>query len=268
MINGTKFYASNESFLCFICSKMHASDSVSSSSLSLMSSGGGLGGGGGGAYEFQMPRVPPSNSTRSSFSSSGIGSERGSSSFFSPPPLPPSANRYHIQHSHFSHDQQQRYGSAVCETPPNPNQTNPANNTYDQLTGVLTGSAECLEGGSEDPFLRENSHQLMGHHHHHQGLHQHVQHHPSAPQINSHLHNLLMCGDSVPSTTASGIGSDMAPQHHQHQQQQPHLSSQDDMELRISLEIANRVKSGEMSSTMQQWAAAAASAARTVENGV
>lgn len=239
---------------------MHTSDPISSNSLS----GGGLGGGSG--YEFQMPRVPPSSSTRSSFSSSGIGSERGSSSFFSPPPplQPPTSttNRYHLPHpcQHFSHDQQGRYNNSnVCETSPNPNQPN--SNTYDQLTGVLTGSAECLEGGSDDPFIREEAHQLMGHHHHH-----HVQHHPAGPQTNSHLHNLLMSGAGGDSAVNS---SDMSSaQHHQLSQQQSHLSSQDDMELRISLEIANRVKSGEMNSTMQQWAAAAASAARTVENGV
>uniref|UniRef100_A0A5K3EQC1 Forkhead box protein O n=1 Tax=Mesocestoides corti TaxID=53468 RepID=A0A5K3EQC1_MESCO len=212
--------------------KMHGSDSVSSSNLSLMSGAGSSGGG----YEFQIPRAPPSSSARSSFSS-GIGSDRGSS-FFSPP----QPSRYQQAFSH-----EQRYGS-ICDASP----------TYDQLTGILTGSAECLDGVSDgaDAFLRGSSddpHQLHHHHHHHQ--HPPPTHAPPPP-TNSHLHNLLMCGDAGP-TPASMMhgGSDQL------------LSSQDAMELRISLEIANRVKSGDMSA-VSQWAAVAASAARTVENGV
>ncbi|KAL5966286.1 Forkhead box protein O1-B, partial [Taenia solium] len=249
--------------------KMQAGDSVSSSSLSLMS------GGGGGGYEFQVPRPPPSSSTRSSFSSSGIGSDRGSS-FFSPPPPPPppQSGRYHHHHHHqaFPHDQQQRYGS-LCDASPTATSTNTTpTTTYDQLTGILTGSAECLDGGA-DPFLRDDPHQLQHHHqppppppsmsHHHH--HHHHQHPPPPPPTNSHLHNLLMCGDSSGGVSGSALPSTI---HGGNENQQQPLSSQDAMELRISLEIANRVKSGEMSSTMQQWAAVAASAARTVENGV
>ncbi|VDK21001.1 unnamed protein product [Taenia asiatica] len=248
--------------------KMQTSDSVSSSSLSLMS------GGGGGGYEFQVPRPPPSSSTRSSFSSSGIGSDRGSS-FFSPPPPPPppQSGRYHHHHHHqaFSHEQQQRYGS-LCDASPTAASTNTTpTTTYDQLTGILTGSAECLDGGA-DPFLRDDPHQLQHHHqppppsmshHHHHHHHQHPP--PPPPPTNSHLHNLLMCGDSSGGVSGSALPSTI---HGGNENQQQPLSSQDAMELRISLEIANRVKSGEMSSTMQQWAAVAASAARTVENGV
>ncbi|EUB55515.1 hypothetical protein EGR_09621 [Echinococcus granulosus] len=244
--------------------KMQTSDSVSSGSLSLMSSGGG------GGYEFQVPRPPPSSSTRSSFSSSGIGSDRGSS-FFSPPPppLPPQSSRYH-HHQAFSQDQQQRYGSLCDASPTAASTSTTPTTTYDHLTGILTGSAECLDGGA-DPFLRDDPHQLQHHHqppppsmsHHHQHHHHH-QHPPLPPPTNSHLHNLLMCGDSSGEVPGSALSSTI----HGSGEQQQLLSSQDAMELRISLEIANRVKSGEMSSTMQQWAAVAASAARTVENGV
>ncbi|KAH9278595.1 Forkhead box protein O1-A [Echinococcus granulosus] len=243
--------------------KMQTSDSVSSGSLSLMSSGGG------GGYEFQVPRPPPSSSTRSSFSSSGIGSDRGSS-FFSPPPppLPPQSSRYH-HHQAFSQDQQQRYGSLCDASPTAASTSTTPTTTYDHLTGILTGSAECLDGGA-DPFLRDDPHQLQHHHqppppsmsHHHQHHHHH-QHPPLPPPTNSHLHNLLMCGDSSGEVPGSALSSTI----HGSGEQQQLLSSQDAMELRISLEIANRVKSGEMSSTMQQWAAVAASAARTVENG-
>ena len=229
------------------------------------------------SYEFQMPRALPSSSLRSSFSSSGIGSDRGSS-FFSPPSHP-LIGRYHHPHSHhhplhqaFSHDQQPRYGSLCGANSGNATATT----TYDQLTGILTGSAECLDGGSSaDGFIRGDSHHHLQMQQHQTPSMQHHHNHPSQSSLstNSHLHNLLMCGDSSgdlqhPSTQLTSHSGMLLTDGTGDPQQQQQMSSQDAMELRISLEIANRVKSGEMSSTMQQWAAAAASAARTVENGV
>ena len=257
---------------------MQTSDSVSSSGLSLM---GGDIGGSGGSYEFQMPRALPSSSIRSSFSSSGSGSDRGSS-FFSPPPAPP-LGRYHHGHGHhqplhqaFSHDQHPRYGSLCGASPGNTAASTTATTTYDQLTGILTGSAECLDGGSSaDGFIRDDSHHHLQLQQHQTSSMPHHHNHPPQPPLptNSHLHNLLMCGDSTgglqhASTQLASHSGMVLPDGTGDPQQQQQMSSQDAMELRISLEIANRVKSGEMSSTMQQWAAAAASAARTVENGV
>lgn len=203
------------------------------------------------SYEFQVPRAPNSASARSSISS-GIGS---SNSFFSPP-----GGRYPFaEGNRFS----------FCDVPaPQPLPPPPTSSSFNHLSGILTGSAECLEGagcldGPSSHFLRpaDDLAALTHPHHHPQTLQHHHHHHqqqppPPPPHItNSHLHNLLTGGDAMmhPSSSVSGGGLND--------------NNQEERELLLSLEIANRVKAGDVSTAMSQWAAATV-AARTVENGV